>query len=446
MASLNKLPPELFGEIVKLMPSRDVKNLSCTSKLFRENLIRILFPTLSITCPLASDKGLDIFINRWGGFISRVHLHLRLLPNIGDEEEITIPSLWGTPPSETLKKIVRGQLMPHIDTLSVRFDPEQFETTGSWDGDGSWGDSMDLGTIQTFQESEDQEDTLQQEADFIWRAQYAEFFRDVSANQNIRHFIISNLLPRNSSVWETREWKEFLGRLKDLNLSVFGGDNGAGWKANSQPGFAQFIEGLPDYFMQHAIKVVHLRIEAHPWGLFGTGSDFGIRLPLRRDNLPSLRSLTLKSIQIGCELIEFLMSHGDSLKELTMEDCMCDEGWSRNSTPAWADLWLTLRGDSSNIAKVSVVQTQTPPLIYMEGHEGVEPGPYLESASKIRKMLEEDENLVLWRYVTVDTKYGMVFEVEERNISCFEEGEDQREYSMLLEAIREKNRNNKIES
>ncbi|SPJ75937.1 uncharacterized protein FTOL_05668 [Fusarium torulosum] len=206
------------------------------------------------------------------------------------------------------------------------------------------------------------------------------------------------------------------------------------------------MESLPGYFMQHATNVIRLRIEAHPWGLFGTGGDFGIRLPLRGYTLPSLRSLTLKNIQIGIELIEFLMSHGDGLKELTMEDCMCDEGWLRNSTPAWDDLWLTLRADSSNIANVSVVQTRTPPLAYMEGYEGFEPSPDSESFSKIRKMLEEDEGLVLWRYVTVDTEYRMVFEVKERNISCFEEGEDQREYSILLDVIREQIKNALVES
>lgn len=446
MTSFNKLPPELFGELAKFMPSRDLKNLSCTSKLIRDNLIRILFTNLAITCPLASDKGLDAFINKWGGLVSRVHLHLRLIPNTSDEDDITIPSLWGTPPSKMLKKIVQGQLLPHIDTLSVRFDPEQFESTGSWDGDGWWGDPSDLGTIYTFEESEDQERTLQQEAEFIWRAQYTEFFKDVSANQNIRHFTISNLLPRNSSVWETQEWKTFLGRLEEFDVSVFGGDNGAGWRANSLPGFAESIESLPNYFMQHATNVVRLRIEAHPWGLFGCAGDCGIRLPLRSDNFPSLRSLTLKNVLIGIELIEFLMSHGDSLKELTMVDCMCVEGWPRDATPAWANLWQTLRVDCSNISKVSVVQTQTPPLAHMEGFEGYEPSPDSESASKIRKMLKEDESLVLWRYVAVNTKYGMVFEVEERNILCFEAGEDQKEYSMLLDVIRERNKNTLIES
>jgi hypothetical protein len=232
-----------------------------------------------------------------------------------------------------------------------------------------------------------------------------------------------------------------MGRLEELNISVFGGDNGAGWKASSRQGFAEFIEGLPEYFMQHATNVVRLGIEAHLWGLFGTGGDFGIRLPLRIDNFPSLQSLTLKNIQIGSELIEFLMSHGDTLKELTVKDCMCDEGCSIDSTPTWADLWSTLRTNSTNIAKVSVVQTQTPPLAYMEGLDGVEPNPDSESASRIRKMLEEDESLVLWSYVYVETKYRMALEVEEKNISCFEEGEDQREYSMLLEVLRERNEN-----
>ncbi|KAM0240241.1 hypothetical protein ACHAP5_007977 [Fusarium lateritium] len=447
MTSLRKLPPELVREVATLLPFPDLKNLSCTSKLIRHNLIRILFTTLSITCPVASDKGLDVFINRYGDLVSRIHLHLRLLPNIGDEEEITIPSLWGTPQSEKLKKIVRGQLLSHVNTLSVRFDPEQFETTGSWDGNGSWGDPDDLGTIYTFGDTEAREETLGREVEFIWRAQYTEFFRDVSANQNIRHFIIRNLLPRVSSAWDEREWKAFLWRLDELDISGFGGDNGAGWKASSQGGFRDFIEALPWYFMQHATDVTRLRIEAHRWGVFGTGSDFGIPLPLRSNNFPSLRSLALKNIQIGSELIEFLTSHGDSLQELTMEDCICDEGWSMSdSLPCWADLWSTLRKSSSAIAKVAVVQTKTPPLALMEGIRGAERSPDSESASRIRRMLEEDESLILWRYGAVDTKYRMVEDLEEINISRFEQGDDQREYSMLLDVLRERNRSSLNES
>ncbi|KAM0484067.1 hypothetical protein ACHAP7_003575 [Fusarium lateritium] len=449
MTCLSKLPPEIFEEVATFLPSPDLENFSCTSKLIRHNLIRILFTdtTLSITCPVASDEGLDIFINRYGDLISRVHLYLRLLPNIGDDEEITIPSLWGTSQSETLRKVVRGQLLSHVNTLSVRFDPEQFETTGSWDGNGSWGDPEDLGTIYTFGETEAKEETLGLEATYIWRAQYTEFFRDVSANQNIRHFIIKNLLPRDSSAWKEREWKAFLWRLDEFDLSVFGGDNGVGWKASSQEGFHDFIEDLPWYFMQHATDVTRLRIEAHRWGIFGTGSGLDIRLPLRSDNFPSLRSLTLKNIQIGFELIEFLTSHGDSLQELTMEDCICDEGWSMmDDTPVWADLWSTLRTGSSAIAKVAVVQTKTPPLALMEGIEGANHSPDSESASQIRKMLKEDESLVLWRYGAVDTKYRMVEDLEEVNISRFEQGDDQREYSKLLDVLRERNRNSLSEA
>ncbi|KAM0197317.1 hypothetical protein ACHAPI_005181 [Fusarium lateritium] len=253
--------------------------------------------------------------------------------------------------------------------------------------------------------------------------------------------------PRDSSAWKEREWKAFLWRLDEFDLSVFGGDNGVGWKASSQEGFRDFVEDLPWYFMQHATDVTRLRIEAHRWGIFGTGSGLDIRLPLRSDNFPSLRSLTLKNIQIGFELIEFLTSHGDSLQELTMEDCICDEGWSMmDDTPVWADLWSTLRTGSSAIAKVAVVQTKTPPLALMEGIEGANHSPDSESASQIRKMLKEDESLVLWRYGAVDTKYRMVEDLEEVNISRFEQGDDQREYSKLLDVLRERNRNSLSEA
>ncbi|KAM0351150.1 hypothetical protein ACHAPU_002934 [Fusarium lateritium] len=433
MASLNVLPIELVTEITKFLPSQDAKNLSCTNKLIREKVARLLFTTLSIACPLGSDKGLIEHVGKYGNIISRLHLHLSLQPNFKDKplKGDPIPSIWGTPPSETIDKIVHGEILPHVDTFSVKFDPFQFEPVGPWDGDAWWGDSSDLGGIYICQVAEDQDEILHQEQNIIWRAQYTEFFKCIASNRNITKFTISNLLPRDSSAWDTPEWKAFLGRLKDLSLSMFGANNGAGWYANTVDGFSEFVQGLSDKFMQFAGNLDRLTLEANPEGLIGSHlENWSVRLPLSSDNLPKLVSLSLKNIMVGEELLEFLKSHAGTLREFEVHDCMCDD-----DNVTWAKLWETMSEENTALLRVKVGQSETPPLLYTYGGKSNPP----KEVEDVWQKLAEDTSLVVWKYVVVDDKYGDPMDVEDLNLGRFEEGHDQKEYSKLLVLLNERN-------
>ncbi|KAF5658581.1 hypothetical protein FHETE_9818 [Fusarium heterosporum] len=435
MASLNSLPIELILDIAKRLPSGDAKSLSCASKLIREKVARLLFTTLSITCPLESGKGLDEHVGKYGNLISRVNLHLSLQPNFNNktQEGDPIPSIWGTPPLETVKKIVMGKILPHVGTLSVKFDPLQFDPVGPWDGDIWWGDSSDLGGIYICLDPEDDDKIMHQEQTIIWRAQYTEFFKCIAPNQNITKFTISNLLPRDSSAWETPEWKEFLGRLKDVNISMFGADNGAGWHANTVDGFGEFVHSLPDKFMKFAENVEHLSLEANPEGLLGSHPEnWSVQLPLSMENLPKLFSLSLKNVMVGDELLEFLKSHNDTLHDFEVHDCMCDE-----DNVTWAKLWETMREENAALLRVHIEQSKTPPLEYTFGQDGYRTP---EEVENVRKKLAEDKSLVVWRYVIVDDKYGNPMDVEDVNLRRVKEGDDQTEYRRLLELLEERNK------
>ncbi|KAM0546239.1 hypothetical protein ACHAPJ_010922 [Fusarium lateritium] len=438
VSALEKLPIGLITDIAKLLTFDDIKNLSCVSWVMRDAVLRLLFRTLSITCPVDSDRDLDRFIDKYKELISRLHLHIKLGPNPdegsdydSDEEQPEAPSIWGTSSRDTVKNIVRGQVLSHINTLSVRLDPDQFEEDGDWD------DEIDTPSIHVFAESEDWDRVHRREGKYFWRAQCTEVWNEIAANPNINSLRISNLLPKNSSAWLTNEWKDFLGRLKDLDVSVFGADNGAGWKAHKMPGFYDFITTLPELMMQHASNVTRLRLEANEEGLLGSTSEVhDVPLPLENGNMPSLRILQLENIMLGNEVLDFIRHHANTLQEIHLRNCMCDRS---EHDPSWSDLWKLIREVTTAVTEVSFIQGKTPPLARGEEYgDSVPTREDSDAGKKVRKQLAEDKSLVLWRYVYVDDKYGMIFEQYEDNIECFEQGNDQLEYTRLLDELSER--------
>ncbi|KAF4959480.1 hypothetical protein FGADI_1701 [Fusarium gaditjirri] len=445
MASLGTLPVELVGNIASYLSPEDVKTLSLTSWFMRHAVVGVLFRTIVIPCPLASTKALEELIHKYQDFVSRVHLHVSFEPNKeATSHDGPMPCVWGPAPTDTLKRIARGDILSNVTSFILEFNGGQFEHRGWWGETASWSDPNMLGSIVDNEENWDQ--TLQQERDIIWRAQYNEVMRTISTNQNIINLKISNLIPRNASAWETSEWESFLGRLQVLEIAVFGGEDGACW--HTMPGFTEFIGNLPHFVMRHARNVKHLTLEASPDGLFGGASaNYCIPLPLKKGHLLFLQSLTLKNIMIGPDLVEFLTSRVDCFEELELHDCMCDgpdweygPRWVLHSL-AWADLWRTIRESNMRFSKVYVVQSRTPPLMWREddGEESKASEDY-EAAARIRKMLKEDSHLVLWRYARVDYKYGWVVDLSDHNVQNFEEGEDQREYVKLLGVLEERNK------
>ncbi|KAF4946056.1 hypothetical protein FSARC_14295 [Fusarium sarcochroum] len=436
-SDLEKLPIGLITDIAKLLPFDDVKNLSCVSWVMRDVVLRLLFRTLSISCPLAPDRDLNGFIVKYKELISRLHLYIKLEPNPdfgseydSDEDEWPeSPSIWGPSSTDTVKNIVRGQTLSHINTLSVQFDPDQFEEEGDWDDGNSVPD------VYVYEFPEDWDKVRDREETFFWRAQYTEVWNEIAANPNINKLKILNLLPKNSSAWLTTEWKTFLGKMEDLDISVFGAGNGI-LEAHKMPGFYGFAATLPEVMMRHATKVTRLRLVAHKQGLLGSTSDMHqVPLPLEKRNLPSLRFLQLENIMLGHESLDFLKHHADTLQELQLHSCMCH---GDDVDPSWSDLWKLIREVTTTVTEVTYVQDKTPPITEHEKFDSIPTSEDSDAEKKIRKLLAEDKSLVLWRYVYVDDKYGFVSEYREENIEHFERGNDQLEYNKLMEELTER--------
>ncbi|RBA15755.1 hypothetical protein FPRO05_12362 [Fusarium proliferatum] len=444
MANLDTLPVELVIKVVSHLSPQDVKALSCTSSLMRHAVVGVLFRTLIIPFPLASTQALEELIYKYQDFISTVHLHVSFRPNTEEKpHDGPVPSVWGVAPTDTLKKITQGDILSNVNSFALEFNGAQFKDRGWWGETAPWSDPNLPGNI--FHNGENWDQTLQQEHDMIWRAQYNEFMRAISMNHNITNLKIENLIPRNVSAWETSEWASFLGRLQVLEIVVFGGDDDL---LHTNLGFIEFIGSLPHFVMRRARNVRHLTLEASSDALFGGASaNYCIPLPLKEDHFPFLKSLTLKNIMIGPDLVEFLTSRVDSFEELELHDCMCDgpepeygPDWDLEPV-SWADLWRAIRESNMRLFKVTVVQSKTPPLLWQEGSsEEDETSAESVAAARIRKMMEEDKSLVVWRYARVDYKYGWIVDLSDDNVKYFEEGEDQQEYVKLLEMLEGRNK------
>ncbi|KAH7184647.1 uncharacterized protein B0J16DRAFT_398016 [Fusarium flagelliforme] len=427
MPSLTALPTEIVLAIAELLGPADIKGLSCMNRRLRNTVTHILFRTLSIAMPLVSHLLLEHMLEKYKKFISRIHLHVFLRPNLEeDDDNPQMPSIGGTMKSGTLLHLVNGKIFSHIDSFSIHFDPCQFDIAGRWYGnDGDWGGGHGSGSITVFEDEEDEDTCYDREEEHVWRAQYMQVFAELIRNPNIKKLRLMNLLPRRTSMWDTVQWGEMLGRLTHLDLSIFGAECG-GWSGNATDGFSQFIDNLHSDIVKHLTNVTHLRLEGSTSSTLGAGVDKGYDLFPLYGRVPALQSLELKNIVLGHTFMVYLRAQADNLRDLTLHNCMClslvprgleEDEWPDEETEAedpvrWYHIWKSIALRSPAVRRVTFLQDEQPPLI-----DSINP-EYGRSFRIVEKMLEEDTegDLIVWRHVKIDKLWGTVHEDAETNV------------------------------
>ncbi|CAG7558047.1 unnamed protein product [Fusarium equiseti] len=383
MPSLVTLPTELIVEIADcLSRPPDLKSFSSTNRRLRHVTSSILFRALNIACPLVSDMLLEHMLSKYRHVISRIHLHIRLRPNLPEDDTTEIPSIWGTGRSDTLIQLVRREIFSHINTFSVRFDPSQFDLEGCWFGDGgTWGGGE---SISVFRHMEDDGLELIFETMHIWRTQYNQVFVDLSMNPNITKLRLVDLLPKRASIWYSGEWKSMLQRLThfDQVLSV--------------------SSGL----------------------MSDTGQEsFPLHAPAS-----ALHSLELKNIVLGIEVICYLREQAGTLRELTIHNCMCHT--SEESPEAeWSEIWGTVSEYSKVLRRLTFIQDKKPTLDSYE---------YTRTSRIAKRMVKKNKDLIVWRYVKIDERRGTVHEDGDANVQEVKTGHAYRKYCDLQKTLMER--------
>ena len=460
MPSFTALPTEIILAIAELLGPADIKGvlcslpsrglkanvqkgLSCMNRRLRNAVTHILFRTLSIAMPLVSNLLLEYMLEKYKKFISRIHLHVFLRPNLEeDDDNIVMPSIGGTMKSNTLLDLVNGKIFSHIDSFSIHFDPCQFDIAGRWYGnDGDWGGGHGSGSITVFEDEEDEDACFELEEEHVWRAQYFQLLAEIMQNPNIKKLRFINLLPRRTKVFDTLQWEKFLGQLTHFDLGIFGAECDD-WKGNAMPGFTQFVgEFLPQDIMKYLVNVKHLRLEASEMSVLGAGL-YGEHyyahdvFPLS-GQIPTLQSLELKNITLGARLLGCLRKQAN-LRELTLHNCMCispaepeEEDEDIWSDPAnadvvamgvdWSEIWQTIILWNKAMRQVTYLQDGQPPLRDVD--------------------IPLPKGTIVWRYVMIDKHWGNVVEDEEANTAEYHCGCASDMHSNLMKALIQRRKN-----
>ncbi|KAM0261003.1 hypothetical protein ACHAQJ_002438 [Trichoderma viride] len=425
MARFLALPQELSLQILRLLEVGDKIHLSATCKHYRAQLVPEIFKTIRFTSDERVAQSALKAIEAHGQYTTRIEFKA----HCGSDDEKTAPALT---PAAT--KILQGHLTPNLRTVNLKFDFD-FDEGDDWDEghpDASGGNSIYL-----FEGVEREDYIREREETWQWRALMNETWRALAANIRVRDLILDGLIPKWTSTFRTEEFRQFLSRLESATLSIFGMDNGAGWKTNTVWGYIEFLRDLDSSFFYHMTGLKQLTIHASdPLGLEGYRH---IPLALKPEDLPLLESLTLKDCFVGPELVSFIRSHVQVLKSLDIKECVSGGDGSGMAENAiyWAEFFDMVYEANPALTELIAGGSKAPLTSDEQFNPDYQFKDEPEGIQDIRRKLKADPSLRLFGYGSLDDKYGMFFLNEEENEEQFNSGNDQKAFDRLMGLVKE---------
>ena len=241
--------------------------------------------------------------------------------------------------------------------------------------------------------------------------------------------------------------------MEEFSLSIYGGDNGAGWNTNTCEVWSAFVGKLDDFFFNHLQRITSLTLKTSEEGPIGLEGMNHAPLVLRPDHMPLLKTVHLEYMFLSPELRDFLVRHVSTLEELHLRSCLAetDESMAEGGLH-WHELFDAVSSAGpTKLRTFKVTQERPAPLPENKGDcekydsklEDEDEETVNNHMKQARKTVENGEKKV-WPHVTVDDKYGMLFEDEEENFLSFREGRDQEAFERLM-SIAERNAEGKDE-
>jgi hypothetical protein len=294
------------------------------------------------------------------------------------------------------------------------------------------------------------------EEDEGWRALMLKSFDALSKNttSSIEEFEIKRLVAKEVSAFTSKDFRDFLGKLKTFSVSLHDWFEGMALVEERQLSFEAFAEKLGNYFFDHLQSTTDFSLKADRITLLCMGSSVHhVHLALRPSQFPLLRKLALRCIHICPELADFLIAHLGTLEELVMTHCQCllpllDEDtevmrWyefldalTEKQPPRLRKLEMT---PARQIGEESLDEFDDERR-YRGLCEFLEVEPERGLCKKTRELQVEDPKRRLFTYANYDEDGRLTRDAKEELESLLK-GEDQRAYDRLM-AIVERNREN----
>lgn len=465
---LESLPPELLSCIGALLPQADCIKLSSINSYLRSVLGPVGFRTVSLTnSPDNNWENLRHFTNKYGQYVREVRFvgNVYKGTQIGDgcgrpaaEDEHAVDESQNTLPSPTpvatneqlttllghvllprmIHEALSGSLFPAADTYEVSFDFGDFDDSPPDEDAWDHHDGYPVDSIYMFEHPEIEEAAIKaKEARYPWRRLMAEVWNVLSQNLQVKKLVAKDLLPKPTSTFFSRQWYDFLSRLKELKISMWALDNGAGWMSNTLPAYEDFISHLGQYFFEHAAHVQSLVLAAHPECPFGYATEaHDIELPLKVGALPELRHLELYEVYICPEIIDFVCRENSRSTGLVLRNCHVNSAHYNGQYYTWADFFEALMNNNNNALKSFVVEYDK--LVSMSI-------PVPNQANKIkrskrrpvaqRRVSCQVPGAIVFDHGSCSDKYGYYCQNDDKNYDYFASGRDLEAFKSLTACI-----------
>lgn len=164
---------------------------------------------------------------------------------------------------------------------------------------------------------------LEFESSVAWRALISKTFYALTKNKspNFKHLEIRQLHCDNVSTFSTTAFHEFLNHFEQLTHSTHGVENSRGYKSYLIQDYRALMGKLDEFFFGHLANITILSIKALKEGQLKLPVEDYVPLALKADQMPLLANLHLDDFFASTDLIDFLVSHKDTLEELILCNC-----------------------------------------------------------------------------------------------------------------------------
>ena len=420
---------------------RDLMNWSCTSQYFRNLLAPYIFKIVKLRNDEKSGASVDAVLKSpHGALVNEIYFLGTIPPGMAnsDDDEDDEPLAEGfhkeSDGAEEEEKQITITLPLVVDSLLS--DLHQFPNL----------ESLSIGfiypydsTFDEYYEAEGIMDSENPEAAKAWKALMTTTYETLLRNEppQLRVVEIRKFTWTFTKPYESQSFHSFLSNVKHFSLSVRGGENGAGWRVNTCDGYLECVARFDQFFFDHLASATSLTLRAPEEGPVGLEGMRHAHLALKKEQMPLLKTLHLEHIFICQELVDFVISHTDSLEQLTLHDCNSSvNGLQDNDGFYWNHFFDALyMADLKKLSHLEIWPYNAPltfdEAMYQKYRSKKEPKES-DNVQQIRRVLSEDAKRRVFSYAMLNDKYGDCDEDEEENQAAFERGADQLAFDRLI--------------
>lgn len=420
---------------------RDLMNWSCTSAYFRNLLAPYIFRDVKLRNDEKSGASVKALLKSPYGDLVRNIYFLGTIPsdtaNPGDHDDDDEPLAEGfykasdDAEEEDEKSITRT--LPAV-VITLLLDLHQFSNL----------ESLSIGFSYPFDSPfdeyyEDEKPVVARALKALMTTTYETLFRNEIPQ--LRAVEIRMFVWMFTEPYEGQSFRDFLSHVKHFSLSVRGGDNGAGWGVNTCDEYLECVAKFDKLFFNHLSSATTLSLKAPPEGPIGLEGMRHARLALGKEQMPLLKSFYLEHIFICQELVDFVISHTDTLEHFTLHDCYSSvNGLQDNDAFYWKHFFdALLSAELKHLSHLEIrpynASLTDDDAMGRSFHTIQTTQAEPDNVQQIRRVLSADAKRRVFGYAHLDDKYGTCYEDDEENEAAFWRGEDQLTFDKLMEKV-----------